>query len=108
MIIDLLLIAVIVSFIIDISGFIDSVKKLIIVKILKFDNYDISLKPFDCSLCLTFWFGLLYLYMNEALSLPYITVVCLLAFFSTITTSLLLLVKDILISIINKIYTKLE
>lgn len=101
--IDLLLIAVIISFIIDLSGIVDSLKKLLINKILGFKDYNISLKPFDCSLCMTFWTGLLFIIITNNISLFNIMVICLLAYMADITTLILITIKDLIGKIINKI-----
>ena len=61
--INLLLISAIVVFIVDISGAVDSLKsglKRILTKGVMKDS-DYSLKPIDCSLCMTFWSGIIYL-----------------------------------------------
>ena len=61
--ITIFLLSLIIVFIIDVSGFIDSVKsaiyKLLFGKNAKYSPF--SLKPIDCSLCMTFWVGFLYL-----------------------------------------------
>lgn len=58
---DVLFLGFIWVFILDVSGFMDSVKSSIIrfLKVGKSDS--LRLKPFDCSLCMTFWSGLIYL-----------------------------------------------
>ena len=56
MIINLLLINLIISYIIDISGAVDSIKSTI-KKVLtkgKMSDPNYNIKPFDCSLCMTF------------------------------------------------------
>ena len=107
--INLLLIALIVVFIVDISGAIDSFKQLISWIITKgkisTDNY--RLKPLDCSLCSTFWSGLIYLLYTGTFSIPYFAFVCLLAYFSEYFKSTILLVGDIFVKIINMIYNRL-
>lgn len=100
-IVDLFMISVIISFIIDLSGIVDSFKRLIVVKLLKFNNANISLKPFDCSLCMTFWVGLAYLIAFKSFTLPFILVVCLMAYMADITTLILMAVKDLIGKIIN-------
>lgn len=57
MIFDLLMITTIVCFIIDISGVIDSIESMLS----RWVNKPLKLiKPFSCSLCMSFWIGLLW------------------------------------------------
>ena len=104
--IKLLLISLIVVFIVDISGAIESLKsgiKWVLTKG-KMNHSNYSLKPFDCSLCMTFWCCLLYLYLVGEFTLPYIAFTCLLATFTGLFKSAILLVEDVLIKIIQAIY----
>lgn len=57
---NLILIGFIVVFIIDYSGFIEEADK-ILTKLLKSKIPLHIPKPFSCSLCSTFWLGLIYL-----------------------------------------------
>ena len=63
MILNLLLINLILSYIIDVSGAVDSIKSFLkrILTKGKMSDPNYSLKPFDCSLCMTFWVSLIYL-----------------------------------------------
>ena len=60
---NLFLISVICVLIIDLSGFIDSLKyglsKLLTKN--KLASIDYRLKPIDCSLCMSFWISLIYI-----------------------------------------------
>ena len=108
--INLTLIAAIVVFIVDISGAVDSLKsglKWILTKG-KMKNSDYQLKPLDCSLCMTFWSCIIYLLITNNFTLPYLAFVCLLACFSGIIKSSILLVEDILIKITQLIYKLLD
>ena len=108
--INLILIASIVVFIVDISGAIDSIKsgiKWILTKG-KMSNADYRLKPIDCSLCMTFWTGIIYLLVIGQFTLPYFAFVCLLACFSSVIKTSILLVEDILIKITQLIYKLLD
>lgn len=109
-IINLTLIAAIVVFIVDISGAVDSLKsglKWILTKG-KMRNSDYQLKPLDCSLCMTFWSGIIYLLITNNFTLPYLAFVCLLACFSGIIKNSILLVEDIITTIIQLIYKLIE
>lgn len=110
MIIDLILIQLIIVYIIDLSGVIDSIK-LFISKHLtknKIVTTNFSLKPFDCSLCSTWWTGLIYLIICHSFTIPYIALVALLSFLTPISSNILLLMKDLIGFEINKIYEWLQ
>lgn len=105
-ILSLFFITVICVFIIDISGALDSLKsalKWIVTKGAMSGN-EYRLKPFDCSLCTTFWSGLIYLLIVGKFTLPFVVAVCLFAAFSGIIKSSILLIEDIVTKIIQMIY----
>lgn len=79
--IDLLLLSIIVCFIIDISGIVDSIKHIIWKWAFnrKKEYQDFSLKPFDCSLCSIFWIGLIWIITHGQFTLLNIVFVCLFA-----------------------------
>ena len=105
-ILSLLFITVICVFIIDISGAVDSLKSALkwISTKGKMSGSDYRLKPIDCSLCTSFWAGLIYLLIVGKFTLFYIMVVCLLSCFSEIIKNSILLVEDIIAKIIQVIY----
>ena len=105
---NLLLIALVSVLIIDISGFIDSLK-LLISKWLtksKLQTVQYRIKPFDCSFCMTFWVGLVYTIVTGSFNLVTLAAILLIAFMTEPIKQLLLLVKDLLIKIIDVIYGK--
>ena len=109
MIIKLILIQLIIVFIIDLSGAVDSLK-LFLSKILtkgKIQTTNFDFKPFTCSLCMTWWIGLIYLLICHSFTIPYIALVALLSFLTPISNSILLLIKDLAIFLINKLNVKL-
>ena len=109
MIIDLILIQLIIVFIIDLSGAVESFK-LFISKHLtknKIVTTNFSIKPFDCSLCSTWWIGLIYLLICHSFTIPYIALVALLSYLTPLSSSILLLIKDLAIFLINKLNMKL-
>jgi len=62
MILTALILAAIVAFIVDYSGIVLSLQKLVNVILYKgkANPGNISLKPFSCSLCMSFWTVLIY------------------------------------------------
>ena len=109
MIIDLILIQLIIVFIIDLSGAVESFK-LFISKILtkgKIQTTNFDLKPFTCSLCMTWWTGLIYLLICHSFTIPYIAFVALLSFLTPLSSSILLLIKDLAFFLVNKLNMKL-
>ena len=93
----LLIIQLIIVFIVDLSGVMEHIKRWI-WKWLKGDKpyKDFEFKPFGCSLCMTFWVGLIYLLITHSFTIPYIAYVCLLAFLASTAASVLQLIKDTL------------
>lgn len=103
--IDLFEISIIVVIIVDISGFIDSVK-VFIGKALHINN--VSLKPLDCSLCLNFWASMCYLIYTNELSITAVMVTLLLSTMTPVIGDLIYLIRDIFGFFINKISTILK
>ena len=92
---------VIVVIIVDISGFVDSIKSLI-GKVLGINN--VNLKPLDCSFCLNFWVSLIYLLITNELSITAVMVALLLSTMTPIIKDAIYLMRDLIGKIINKIY----
>ena len=107
-ILSLLLIQLIVVFIVDISGAVDSLKSALKWILTKgaMSNSNYILKPFDCSLCCTFWATLIYLLCTNQFTLPFIAVGCILAAFTHLTKSLIILVEDSVVAVTQFIYKK--
>lgn len=107
-IINLILIACIVVMVVDISGVVDSIKsglKWVLTKG-KMNNSDYRLKPFDCSFCMNFWSGIIYLLVIGEFTFNYVAFVLLLSCFTGNIKDAILLVKDIFTTINNWIYNK--
>lgn len=107
---NIFFIAVILVFGIDLSGVIDSLSQKIwkwMYPKVKYDGWRIP-KPFSCSLCSTFWCGLLYLIITNSFSWFMLLYVALLAFMTPVIASTLVFVKDGLIWIINKMYELID
>ena len=98
--IDLFEITVIVVIVVDISGFIDSIKTLI-GKVLGINN--VSLKPIDCSFCMNFWVSIAYLVITNELTITAVMVALLLSTMTPVIQDLIYLIRDIFGKIILKI-----
>ena len=104
--IDLLLLTTILVFVIDLSGFTTSIQT-ILKKWLK-TNKDIVIKPFMCSLCMTFWSGIIYAMVMHSLTIPILAYITLLAFMTPVIKDMLKLIQDFIIAVINGIYNILN
>lgn len=105
MFLDLFLITLIIVFVIDISGIIDELET-ILSKWLK-GKARIP-KPFSCSLCLTWWVGLIYLLCIGEFNLINIAIVVLFAHLSGVLGTLLVCVRETLNWAIEKVYNALK
>ena len=107
---NLLLIQFIVVVIIDDSGVIDSIKRLIsrILTKGKIETTNFDLKPFSCSYCMQVWCGLIYLLIIGQFTIPYIAFNFLLAAMVPVTKDLVNLIRDLFIKLIDKIYTIIQ
>lgn len=108
-ILSLLLIQVIVVFIVDISGAIESLKsglKWILTKgAMKGSDYD--LKPWSCSLCMSWWCGLIYLLVTGHFTIPYIAFVALQCTFCAQIKDTIYMLGDLITKVIRIIYKHL-
>ena len=102
MILELMMIAIIICFVIDISGIIESIEwylgKWLGGKV-------IIPKPFSCSLCMCFWMGLLWLLIQSQFTLFNVMVVCLIAAFSEQITNAILILKQLIAKLEDKLIT---
>ena len=92
---DLFSILIISVIVIDISGFVHSIKAAI-GKFLGISPNSFRIKPFDCSFCMTFWISLIYLLVVGRFTLLNIAIVLLLC---CLTTPL----KNLVMSLIDKL-----
>lgn len=101
--IDILFIAVICVVIIDISGFTDSWKSLLkrILTKGRFSEPNYSLKPFDCSFCITWWTGVVYMLITHSMSLwmtAYLLGICVM---TPVIRDIIILIRETLLKIIK-------
>lgn len=103
MYLNIFLAALILVYGIDILGFVEEIK----IKLFKFVKgkntiyRPYNLRPFDCSLCLSFWVGLLILIFSLKLTIINIAYVCMISFFTPQYKDVLLTVQDFIQNIIN-------
>lgn len=109
MFLDIFFIVFIVVYIVDISGIVDTIKQVIWRWLFKDREYrEFRLKPFDCSLCLSFWSGLIYLLCVGQFNIPMIGYVCLLSALSGVIGNCVKVVTIILGCAIDKLLKIIE
>lgn len=104
----MMLAAVVTVFVVDLSGFSDTVCR-VWAKMIRVRSVE-SVKPFTCSLCMTWWVTLVTGCCWYRLSWEVAAVAALLAFFSTTIASALRAAKELaeaVIGLINHITDKL-
>lgn len=96
---ELALVAVVVVFIVDLSGFTGSwrgfLARVLGVRELR------PLRPFDCSLCMTWWCCLGWAALRGSLSLPTVAASALLAFLSGPLGQIMVLINEWLTHLIE-------
>lgn len=96
----MLLISALVIYIVDLSGFTDSWKNWL-WKLYKVQTK--SIKPFDCSQCMTWWCGLIYLALSGQFTLPMIGFVAALAFLSYPIGQIFIFIREGINFLIDKL-----
>lgn len=98
---DLLMVAFVTVYIVDLSGFTDSwrgaISRWLNIKSLR------PLKPFDCSLCMTWWVCLVYAWVNWGMSIQIVAYCALLSFLSIPIGNAMIFIKEWLLWIIDKL-----
>ena len=103
-IVELILVAMITIYVVDLSGFTDTwLKFLSAYKGRKITE----LKPFSCSLCMVWWVCLAFLLMSAKLTLPLVAFSALLSFLSIPIGQILVLFREVMLHIINKLMSRL-
>lgn len=109
MLTDIVCIATILVFIIDLSGVVDNVKRVIWKWLIKDRPYqEFRLKPFDCSMCMTHHICVIYALICGQFSLPIWLFICVVAFLTPQIKGVLRLVSDVFIKAENMIYNILD
>lgn len=102
--INILLIGLILVFALDVSGFYQEITSVISGwmtngKIKK----PIMVKPFSCSLCMTFWTSLVYVIVLNQFSIPMLAYICLISYLTPVFNDIMVLVRELLKTLIIKI-----
>lgn len=110
MILKLFIISVIWVLILDLCGFAHTIDKLLykIFYSKRAFREDAHFPPLDCSMCMTWWSGLIYLLITGSCNLLMIAILLLFAWLTTIEKDILNLGKDIIIRIIDCLYSELK
>ena len=111
-IVNIILLATIIVFIVDLSGSIEHLVKPIVKHLLHIPSHkDITLPLIECSLCCTWWIGLIYICIvtiantftfNQFLIL--VSVLSLVSFLTSTLKDILVLIKDLIIRLIEVFY----
>ena len=99
-IIDLILVALVTIYIVDLSGFTETLLKVISA----YKGRKITeLKPFTCSLCMVWWVCLIYAAIVGNLTIPVVALIALLSLLSVPSGQLLMLIREVFLKVINKL-----
>lgn len=99
-IIDLILVALVTIYIVDLSGFTETLLKVISA----YKGRKITeLKPFSCSLCMVWWVCLIYAVIVGNLTIPVVALIALLSLLSVPYGQLLILIREAFLKLINKL-----
>lgn len=105
-ILNLFIISIIWVLILDLSGFARTIDKTLYKIFYPKRPYreDAHFPPFDCSLCLTFWTGLLYLLITHTLSLLNIAILLVFAWSTTTEKDIFIFIKDLITKLLDILY----
>ena len=99
-IIDIILVALVTIYIVDLSGFTETLLKVISA----YKGRKITeLKPFSCSLCMVWWVCLIYAVIVGNLTIPVIALIAFLSLLSVPCGQLLILIREAFLKVINKL-----
>lgn len=99
---DLWMIQVIVCIITNLSGFNDTWKSILKFIVTKGKFWNPDYPGFNlCDLCITWWSCLLYLIITGNVTLMWLAVSLLMAYFTRVTTDLIVKISDTLIKLIE-------
>ena len=100
---DLLLVAAVTIYIVDLSGFTDSWRSAL-ARMMRIQEQNLrQLKPFDCSLCMTWWVCLIYGSINWGFTLALVAYSALLSFLSLPMGQAMLFIRESILWLIDKL-----
>lgn len=98
---DLALLTALVVFVVDVSGFTDAwvgaLSRWLGRTVREF-------KPFSCSLCMTWWTGIVYAVVTRNFTIPVLAYVALCAFLSFPLSEFLIFIRETLLKWIRSLY----
>lgn len=98
--IELMLIAVITIYIVDLSGFTESWRSAL-TKRLQARNLK-PIKPFDCGQCMTWWMCIIFSLCSGSFSLPILAYIAVLSFLSIPIGQIMIFIREGMTYLINK------
>ena len=99
-IIDIILVALVTIYIVDLSGFTETLLKVISA----YKGRKITeLKPFSCSMCMVRWVCLIYAVIVGNLTIPVVALIALLSLLSVPFGQLLILIREAFLKVITKL-----
>ena len=99
-IIDIILVALVTIYIVDLSGFTETLLKVLSA----YKGRKITeLKPFTFSLCMVWWVCLIYAVIVGNLTIPVVALTALLSLLSVPFGQLLILIREAFLKVINKL-----
>ena len=99
-IIDIILVALVTIYIVDLSGFTERLLKVISA----YKGRKITeLKPFSCSMCMVWWVCLIYAVIVGNLTIPVVALIALLSLLSVPCGQLLILIREAFLKVITKL-----
>lgn len=101
---NVLLLAVVVVFVVDISGIVESAKEFVG----KMLNIKVGrMRPLDCSLCMVWWVCIIYALCVGAFTIPMLAYISLLSLLTMRIADILRLISDIIGATIEQISKRL-
>ena len=110
MILNLFIISIIWVLILDLCGFARTIDKTL-YKIFypgRPFREDAHFKPWDCSLCMSWWSSLIYLIVIHSLTLSNIAIALIFAWLTIIEKDIFIFIKDLITKVIDCLYTLLK
>lgn len=107
--INIVLISLIWVFILDISGFWNEITSMITSWMTKGAvKKPFTMKPFSCSLCMTFWTSLIYVICINHFTLPIVAFICLMAYMTGVEQQVILTIEALIMKLIEWIQEKVK